>query len=472
MLASVVDAPGLMLGKSLLQQECFRNSLNNACSSASSKKSHTLLRQALTPRMIHRRCLVSLAGFSCHDYVVRPGAGFPRFSLPLRKGNRIESRLIQQCPQRSLHGSATLKHRIVAGSSGSEIHTAPRTMIRRGSSKYGSPLLLGLLLLSCGVYAFSPSDEPSGFKPYRLEARDDVSTTSALFTIRPVKGSLPEPPRGEIWSVEFKQPYIQIGRDYTVLPPLDNTSSSTDGSLKFLIRKDPKGEMSKYLSSLPIGATIGVRGPKTEFRIPRRTRKLVFFAGGTGIAPALQAANAVLSEEETSHRSGQPTVHILWANRRREDCEGAPKSELSSKSNQSSWLGGFGNLFSNAKPGADVLDNATMTGPIVRELEHLSSRYPGQVKVEYFIDEEGTFIDQKVVRRVISEVFSSGKGAGSSSQIIVSGPEGFVSHIAGPKLLQYSSTGSESELRASQGPIGGLLRPTGIDGAHANVFKL
>lgn len=461
-----------MLGKSLLPQECFRNRSNNACSSASFNKTYTLLRQTLTPRMIHRRCLVSLAGLSCHKYVVRPGTGCPRFILPLQQAIRIEYRLIQERPQRSLHGSATVQYPAVAGSSWREIHTAPGTAIRRRRPRYALPLVLGLLLLSYGLYTFSPSDEPSEFKPYRLAARDDVSTTSALFTIRPVKGGLPEPPRGVIWSVEFKQPYIQIGRDYTVLPPLDNTSNSTDGSLKFLIRKDPKGEMSKYLSSLPIGATIGVRGPKTELRIPSGIKKLVFFAGGTGIAPALQAANAVLSQEESSLGSGQATVHILWANRRREDCEGAPTSGLSLKSNQSSWLGALGELFSNAKSGADVSVNTSMTGPIVRNLEHLSSRYPGQVKVEYFIDEEGTFIDQKVVSRVVSEAFSSGRGAGSSSQIIISGPEGFISHIAGPKMLQYSSTGSESELRASQGPIGGLLRQTGIDGAPANVFKL
>ena len=413
--------------------------------------------------MIHRRCLVSLAGFSCHKCVVR-GTEFPRFSSPLQKGIRNASRLIQEHPHRSLHSSAKVQYRAVAGESGREIHTAPRTATRRRSSRYGLPLVLGLLLSSYGIYAFSPSDETSGFKPYRLDARDDVSTTSALFTIRPVKARLPEPSRGVIWSVEFKQPYIQIGRDYTVLPPLDGLSNPTDGSLKFLIRKDPKGEMSKYLSSLPIGATIGVRGPKTEFRIPRRIQKLVFFAGGTGIAPALQAANAVLSQEESSHEPEQPTVHILWANRRGEDCEGAPTNKLLSNSNHSSWLGVLGNLFSNA-PGTDLLVNNTMTGPIVRELEHLSSRYPGQVKVEYFIDEEGTFIDRKVMRRVIS-------GAGSSSQILVSGPEGFVSHIAGPKMLQYSSTRSDSDSRASQGPIGGLLRQTGIDGANANVFKL
>ena len=421
--------------------------------------------------MTCRRGLVSFAGFSCHDYFTRSRTGWPRFKLPLQKGPRIESRWIQQRLRRSLHGSARLRYRTVIGSSGNEVHPAPGSTTRRGSTRYGLPVLLGLLLLSYGVYAFSPTDAASGFKSYQLEARDDVSKTSALFTLRPVKGSLPKPPRGEIWSVEFKQPYIQIGRDYTVLPPLNNTSSSAETSLKFLIRKDPKGEMSKYLSSLPIGATIGVRGPKTEFRIPRRIQKLVFFAGGTGIAPALQAANAVLSQEEF-RESDQPTIHILWANRCREDCEGAPASELSSRSSQSSWLGGLGSLVSSAKPRSDKLVTTTMTGPIVRELEHLRSQYPSQVKVEYFIDEEGTFIDQKVVKRVVAEVLSSGKEARSSSQVIVSGPEGFVSHIAGPKMLQYTTTGSDSDPRASQGPIAGLLGQSGLNGDRAHVFKL
>ena len=51
--------------------------------------------------------------------------------------------------------------------------------------------------------------------------------------------------------------------------------------------------MSTYLHRLPIGATIELRGPHVEYQIPSEVKNVIFVAGGTGIAPALQVAHAM-----------------------------------------------------------------------------------------------------------------------------------------------------------------------------------
>lgn len=289
-----------------------------------------------------------------------------------------------------------------------------------------------------------------GFVTYRLAAREDVSSTCAVFTLRPVLGGkgLGIGIGGEgkereraIQSVLFKQPQLQIARAYTLLPA---EPGQADDELRFLIRREKGGEVSSYLHRLEAGAEVEVRGPNAEYVLPAKVGKLVFLAGGTGIAPALQAAKAV---------AGEADVHILWANRQREDCEGGKSDTVSEAGGSwgemfSGWFSAFGTPGKDAK----VQDAAVEKRPkseIVRRLEALKRDGQGRVAIDYFVDGEERFIKPVEATTLVRTSFSLDKKPEGKNILFVSGPEGFVNAWAGPKVWQNGE-----EL---QGPLGGVL---------------
>lgn len=256
----------------------------------------------------------------------------------------------------------------------------------------------------------------------------------------------------------FKQPQLQIGRDYTPLPPV--SVDGDDGSLRFYIRKDPLGEVSRYLHSLKLGASIELRGPRIECEIPSDTDTVLFIAGGTGIAPALQAGHTLLRR---TNETIKPKVHILWANRQRADCRGG-RSDITGNAadTQTSWLSRiFGSSRTVNSPPTNEVQNIAEPSIIVRELEALKAQYPGQVTVQYFVDEENHFIGKKsILDRAQKDVHPA--EAHKRNLILVSGPEGFISYMAGPKLWAQGM-----EL---QGPLQGVLK--GLRLKNWTVWKL
>lgn len=297
--------------------------------------------------------------------------------------------------------------------------------------------------------------DPLTFTKYTLVAKEPVSSTGSIFTLKPPKPDgnpeiYEEAWRVGVWSVMFKQPQLQIGRDYTPLPASpETTSPAGDDALRFFIRRDPFGEVSRYLHGLHLGSVVELRGPKVECRIPRQTREVLFIAGGTGIAPALQAGHALLRRTDATQK---PRIRILWANRRREDCAGGLNDDTADpQGSRWSWLPSL-----RRSPAAvgqapqEVQKNASSQTQslIVRELEALKSQYPGQVTVDYFVDEENTFIKKQ---DILDFTNSTGIPGGSlkSKMILVSGPDGFISYMAGPKLW---AQGMEV-----QGPLRGII---------------
>lgn len=266
-----------------------------------------------------------------------------------------------------------------------------------------------------------------------------------------------------VWSVMFKQPQLQIGRDYTPLPTTAATSLSVDdeneGCLRFFIRKDPFGEVSRYLHTIEVGADVELRGPKIECAIPKETDNILFIAGGTGIAPALQAAYSLLNRTTTERR---PRIHILWANRLKDDCAGGHSDSLKLQPRRGWFSGWFGSSRSQEIIAQDAVAGGTKedASAIVRELEAFKSQYPGQVIVDYYLDEENTFIGKEAIRSAI-EPFPMGDSR-KSKMILVSGPEGFISYMAGPKLWAQGQ-----EL---QGPLKGVIKE--LDLKEWGVWKL
>ncbi|EXJ90667.1 hypothetical protein A1O1_03771 [Capronia coronata CBS 617.96] len=278
---------------------------------------------------------------------------------------------------------------------------------------------------------------------YSLASRERVSSTASIFHLKP-KGDLQGLERYTdawkrgIWNVHFIQPQLQIVRAYTPLPPVGVDNNEGERELRFLIRNDPHGEVSSYLHRLPIGAEIELRGPNIEYKLTPDVRQIVFLAGGTGIAPALQAAYALFegnkgTGEEQANKNKK--IHILWANRLREDCMGgvsdAPPAEAVPP--KPTWSGFF--TKPKVKPPPAVSQEQ---GLMVKELEALKKKYPGQVTVEYFVNAEDTWIDEDAVFRALSrfddkDFFTGFATSPEQRQILISGPPGFIAYLAGPK---------------------------------------
>lgn len=149
-----------------------------------------------------------------------------------------------------------------------------------------------------------------------------------------------------LWSVEVKQPEIMVVRKYTPLPLIleetlnfdvngDESKSQSKnptlrisndvqdaGKMCLYIKKYEQGEVARWISKKPVGSTLELRGPYTEYEfepqeidkhseyerpkmnnIPSKVsadpylelpssipnpNNLVFFGAGTGIAPVLQ----------------------------------------------------------------------------------------------------------------------------------------------------------------------------------------
>lgn len=179
--------------------------------------------------------------------------------------------------------------------------------------------------------------------------------------------------------------------------------------------------MSRYLYSLKEGDVVEVRGPDVEYIYPlQEDRKIVFFAGGTGIAPAIQVAESLLLQ------NGEGKVmeaEILWAVRHKEEAFGGMKEEISSL------------------------------------VERVKAAGNGRkLVVRKFVDSEGGIKIQDVETAIATK-------DKRTSRVFVSGPEGFVAWIAGPKDFGGG--------REKQGALGGLLKAaTQSKGCDIEVFKL
>ncbi|KAK2766649.1 hypothetical protein FQN54_005960 [Arachnomyces sp. PD_36] len=334
--------------------------------------------------------------------------------------------------------------------------------------------VLTVAAAAVGAYIRSYEDasgtvlNPVTFTRYKLVSKQPTSSTISIFHLEPTNPGCGENKIYEeawqkgIWSVQFKQPQLQIGRDYTPLPPPPGSAGENieeDGSLRFLIRRDPRGEVSGYIHSLGEGSTLEIRGPQTECELPSDIEDVLFIAGGTGIAPAFQAAETMFRRRKSGRK---PRMHILWANRRKEDCAGGISDLATSSKQARSWwsrLSGFYKSEPVAPPPTSVEEDNAM----VKELEVLKSEYPGRITVDYFVDEENSFIGKDSILDFTKESRPIPEGEQPGKKLIlISGPEGFVNYFAGPKVWDHG--------KAVQGPLRGVLQQLHLNGW--SIWKL
>lgn len=256
--------------------------------------------------------------------------------------------------------------------------------------------------------------------------------------------------------MQIKQPQLQIARSYTPLPPSESDDGSSANDLHFLIRRDPHGEVSGYLHKLPLNASLDLRGPQIEYEIPEGVGEVLFLAGGTGIAPALQLVHTLL-ERESSLLGKLPKIRILWANRKREDALDLPARKPEVQESWRSWLTGSGPAVGIEISIREPDDACVLTN----QIKLLKVKHADRFDLKYFVDEEKAFIDESVLSKYVkSNVGTESKGTGKKGQrrrlIVVSGPEGFVNYLVGPKKWSGGKEG--------QGPLGGLIGGLYLEG--------
>ncbi|KAI1173981.1 hypothetical protein F4777DRAFT_589477 [Nemania sp. FL0916] len=301
----------------------------------------------------------------------------------------------------------------------------------------------------------SPDDDDvintSTFSAFTIINREQVSPTAFIITLRPsawvdpeelgrggVDDELPgflsarisEAWRHGLWSVEIKQPQLQIARHYTPLPPLSapETSVSLDNEqdfqpdLRILVRRMDGGEMSNYLSRKKVGDTVWLRGPHFGFDISRRLgnhkvhdgdtransargqRRVVFLAGGTGIAPALQVAHKLLDSPDSGDIEGQPHISILWANRWGADAVGR-ESLTSPQTNSPKWFQFWDRVDKNSSATLKEKPNLGSENPgssLAHQIHDLKRRHPSQFKISYFVDDESRFIQTQDIEGALA----------------------------------------------------------------------
>ena len=262
------------------------------------------------------------------------------------------------------------------------------------------------------------------------------------------------------------QPELQIARSYTPLPPTEGLPNEL---VRLFVRREDKGEVSGFLHRIPVGTVVHLRGPRVEFQVPDDVDEVLFLAGGTGIAPALQVAHCLFKARPTGAEATLPKMKILWANRRREDSRAGLEPDELQEIRQSLWNKALGMMkagerkpWSFSKSNIELASEMKQTR-LVEEVERFASSFGGKISVEYFVDEEGSIISESVLRSRLESRDSQDEDSPIPSTkqtklLLVSGPDGFIAHFAGPKEWQGG--------KEVPGPLGGMLRkinPQGWD---------
>lgn len=348
---------------------------------------------------------------------------------------------------------------------------------RYGRIALGVAALGGIAFYSLTESSSKETLNGTTFVPYQITSREAISPDSFVLTVSPrtPNTALPYLNPGTsdwsfpLWSVEFKQPQVQIARHYTPLPPQEG-EDPRDGTLRFYIRSVGDGEMSNYLGRLRPGEEVWLRGPHQGLDIMKRlgSQKFVtFVAGGTGVAPGLQAAHAVLGRCDDTH------VKILWSVRKREELQAAKPPV---RSMWEKWT-------SNPSP-TQMSRDIESPSPLGRQLQAMKARYGDRLMVLVSVDEERTSFSRRQItesttlpsdhsllpspddascqlhnqtlHRKISEFEDrvppcSCNSAGTAGQnlLVVSGPDGFISHFAGQKIWLGGLH--------TQGSVGGIV---------------
>lgn len=264
--------------------------------------------------------------------------------------------------------------------------------------------------------------------------------------------------------IHVKDDTMQILRPYTLIPssdcPIEKISSQEFGEETVSFSKDtsvlcfrsptinlavktyPKGPLSQFLSRVPEGGFVEMRGPYLTWRyVPDQYRLISLIAAGTGVAPFYQLLNSALQEKNE-------TVG----------------SELKSKDNYAKDKTRFSLVYYSSSSDSIILKE---------ELDKLQKLHPDRLSVQYFVSKNIEAESKEAdLNSKLSNVFSGrldfshlanhlreNQFDPSDSQILVCGPDGFLAQVCGPKNHD-----------GSDGPVRAILGHMGLDSSSVTKF--
>ncbi|KAL4987863.1 NADH-cytochrome b5 reductase 1 [Aspergillus falconensis] len=153
---------------------------------------------------------------------------------------------------------------------------------------------------------------PNEFQHFVLKEKNDISHNVTIYRF-----ALPRPtdilglPIGQHISLAATiegQP--KVVRSYTPI-----SSDNEAGYFDLLVKAYPQGNISKYLTTLKVGDTMKVRGPKGAMvYTPNMCRHIGMIAGGTGITPMLQIIKAIIRNRPRNGGNDTTKVDLIFAN--------------------------------------------------------------------------------------------------------------------------------------------------------------
>ena len=162
--------------------------------------------------------------------------------------------------------------------------------------------------------------KPDVFQNFKLIEKKIVSHNVSIYRF-----ALPSPthilglPIGQHMSLAAN---LQVdGKSKEIMRSYTPISSDEDpGYVDLLIKSYDKGNISKHMTTLDIGDTIKIRGPKGAMVYrPGLVKRFGMIAGGTGITPMLQIIRAIVRGRPRNGGTDTTEVDLIFANVNSED---------------------------------------------------------------------------------------------------------------------------------------------------------
>jgi len=160
-----------------------------------------------------------------------------------------------------------------------------------------------------------PLLSPEMAQEVRLLSRQQTTADTMLLTFAAAVAPLPTPP----WHVRLSISCAggqRVVRSYTPLPP-------SARSVELLVKQHTNGRASQCLATMPEGTAVAMHGPvRTDRPLGAAlvvTRALHCLTAGTGLAPSLQLAEAVVARREGSTSRAEGAVVRLYSFHRTRD---------------------------------------------------------------------------------------------------------------------------------------------------------
>lgn len=371
---------------------------------------------------------------------------------------------------------------------------------RKSSSRWKKyvPIAAVLSGASWGLYTFSylftdatPSEymTPYTFTPFIISNKTPVDEDHYLIELTPKFNKWKQQNNGDIWngqklwSVEIKQPQINVVRKYTPLPLLldddsagvpyiriQNEQDHKAGKLVLYVKKYQCGEVARWIDRKPIGYELELRGPFIEreldsvptldghqrglvhnvpsFNKPDLLEKykitkphLGFFAAGTGIVPVLQMtlSSNPYGGDITVYHSRKTQKEMQWCESILYLLEKLGRVELKE------YISSQNHRLTKRDIPPKNMNMDSLDTKLKQYLTTQTSPYSRLPKFSTTL-EQAKHLKQNIAKEPIS-------------QIIVCGTDAYIRQLAGVK--PYYET---------QGPLGGWLKEKGW--SEEDVFKL